>query len=81
METGERRKPPSPRPPSRSHPRPSPPQSESRKQDEDPIGKVYDSVLIRRLGRYLKPYWWQAIVSSVSVTIKSIARRDRPLPG
>ena len=59
-------------------PRPEPPQIQSpqplsRKQDEDPVGKVYDSVLIRRLGRYLKPYWWQAIVSSLSVTLKSIA--------
>src|SRR3974390_1967597 len=43
------------------------------KQDEDPIGKVYDSVLIRRLGRYLKPYWWQAVISSVSVTLKSLS--------
>jgi ATP-binding cassette, subfamily B, multidrug efflux pump len=53
--------------------KPEPPQPQSRKQEEDPVGKVYDSVLIRRLGRYLKPYWWQAIVSSVSVTLKSIA--------
>ena len=44
-----------------------------RKQEEDPVGKVYDSVLIRRLGRYLKPYWWQAAISSVSVTLKSLA--------
>ena len=48
-------------------------QQASRKQEEDPIGKVYDSVLIRRLGRYLKPYWWQAVISSVSVTLKSLA--------
>jgi ATP-binding cassette subfamily B multidrug efflux pump len=43
------------------------------KQDEDPVGKVYDSVLIRRLGHYLKPYWWQATVSALSVTLKSLA--------
>ena len=27
----------------------------AKKSDEDPVGKVYDSVLIRRLGHYLKP--------------------------
>ena len=41
--------------------------------DEDPVGKVYDSRLIKRLGHYLKPYWWQAIVSSVSISLKSIS--------
>jgi ATP-binding cassette, subfamily B, multidrug efflux pump len=50
-----------------------PPKPEVRKQDEDPVGKVYDSVLIRRLGHYLKPYWWQALVSAISVTLKSSA--------
>ena len=44
---------------------------EVRKADEDPVGQVYDSRLIRRLGAYLRPYWLQAIVSSVSVTLKS----------
>jgi len=54
-------------------PRPQPPRPEVRKQDEDPVGKVYDSVLIRRLGRYLKPYWLQAVISAISVTLKSSA--------
>jgi ATP-binding cassette subfamily B multidrug efflux pump len=44
-----------------------------KKADEDPVGKVYDSVLIRRLGRYLKPYWVQAVISSISVTLKSLS--------
>src|SRR5690349_9872360 len=39
-----------------------PAQTDARKQDEDPVGKVYDSVLIRRLARYVKPYWWQALI-------------------
>src|SRR3569833_2060043 len=43
------------------------------KPDEDPVGKVYDSRLIKRLGHYLKPYWWQAAVSSVSISLKSIS--------
>lgn len=45
----------------------------AKKNDEDPVGKVYDSVLVKRLGHYLKPYWVQAIVSSVSVTLKSLS--------
>jgi ATP-binding cassette subfamily B multidrug efflux pump len=48
-------------------------QPDVRKQDEEPIGKVYDAHLIRRLGHYLKPYWWQATISAVSVTLKSLA--------
>src|SRR3569833_1840112 len=43
------------------------------KPDDDPVGKVYDSRLIKRLGHYLKPYWWQAAVSSVSISLKSIS--------
>jgi ATP-binding cassette, subfamily B, multidrug efflux pump len=53
--------------------KPEPAKIDVRKQDEDPVGKVYDSVLIRRLGHYLKPYWWQALISSVSVTLKSLS--------
>src|ERR1700733_5369629 len=43
------------------------------KADEDPVGKVYDSRLMRRLGRYLIPYWWQAWVSAVAVSLKSMS--------
>jgi ATP-binding cassette, subfamily B, multidrug efflux pump len=43
------------------------------KTDEDPVGKVYDSRLMGRLACYLKPYWWQATVSSISVTLKSLS--------
>jgi ATP-binding cassette subfamily B multidrug efflux pump len=53
--------------------KPEPPKPDVRKMDEDPVGKVYDSVLIRRLGHYLKPYWWQAAISSVSVTLKALS--------
>ena len=41
-------------------------------KDEDPVGKVYDSRLIRRLGHYLRPYWWQASVSALAVSLKSL---------
>ena len=46
---------------------------ELRKPDDDPVGKVYDSRLMRRLGHYLLPYWWQATVSAVAVTLKSLS--------
>jgi ATP-binding cassette subfamily B protein len=43
------------------------------KRDEDPVGKVYDSRLMRRLGHYLRPYWVQATVSAISITLKSLS--------
>ena len=45
----------------------------AKKSDEDPVGKVYDSVLIRRLGHYVKPYWVQAVISAIAVTLKSLS--------
>jgi ATP-binding cassette subfamily B protein len=53
--------------------RPDAAKPEPRKADEDPVGKVYDSRLIRRLGAYLRPYWWQAAVSSLSISLKSLS--------
>ncbi|HWG20077.1 MAG TPA: ABC transporter ATP-binding protein [Terracidiphilus sp.] len=47
--------------------------SRGKPADDDPVGKVYDSVLMRRLGHYLKPYWVQAVVSSVAVMLKSLS--------
>jgi len=47
-------------------------QASARKPDEDPVGKVYDGQLARRLFRYLRPYWFQAIVSAIAVSIKSL---------
>jgi len=43
-----------------------------RKGVEDPVGKVYDSRLVRRLGHYLRSYWWQASLSAMAVSLKSI---------
>ena len=62
---------------------PNPAQKESRKPDvrktdEDPVGKVYDSRLMRRLGCYLLPYGWQAAVSAISVTLKSLSDVSGP---
>jgi ATP-binding cassette subfamily B protein len=44
-----------------------------KKRDEDPVGKVYDSRLIRRLAHYLRPYWMQAAISALSISLKSIS--------
>ena len=43
------------------------------KRDEDPVGKVYDSRLVKRLAHYLRPYWGQATVSAFAVSLKSIS--------
>jgi ATP-binding cassette subfamily B protein len=43
------------------------------KPEEDPVGKVYDSRLIRRLGHYLRPYWWQTAISTLAVSLKSLS--------
>src|SRR5580658_257470 len=48
-------------------------QNKPKPKDEDPVGKVYDSRLVRRLGHYLRPYWLQATVSALSVTCKSLS--------
>jgi ATP-binding cassette, subfamily B, multidrug efflux pump len=41
------------------------------RRDEDPVGKVYDSRLMARLGHYLRPYWFQATISALAVSLKS----------
>ena len=43
------------------------------KKDEDPVGKVYDSRLMKRLGHYLRPYWIQATVSALAVSFKTLS--------
>jgi ATP-binding cassette, subfamily B, multidrug efflux pump len=45
---------------------------ELQKRDEDPVGKVYDSRLMKRLGHYVRPYWVQATISSLAVSLKSL---------
>jgi ATP-binding cassette subfamily B protein len=48
-------------------------QKKPKKSDDEVTGKVYDSRLIRRLGHYLRPYWWQATVSTLAVSLKSLS--------
>jgi ATP-binding cassette subfamily B protein len=47
-------------------------QKKPKKPDDDVVGKIYDSRLMRRLGHYLRPYWVQAAVSTVAISLKSM---------
>src|SRR5947209_8224633 len=58
--------------PTTSNPKPAAAKAPARKDDES-VGKVYDSQLARRLGAYVKPYWVQAVIASISVTLKSFS--------
>jgi ATP-binding cassette subfamily B protein len=42
-------------------------------QEEEVIGKAYDSRLMRRLLTYLRPYRWQVAIALVSIVFKSFA--------
>src|ERR1700733_10330002 len=51
-----------------------------RKPDEDPVvGKVYDGRIMRRLSRYIRPYWLEAVISSIAVCIKSLCDVAGPI--
>ena len=53
-------------------------QKKPQKPDDEPDGKVYDSRLMRRLGHYLRPYWWQAAVSTLAISLKSLCDVSGP---
>src|ERR1035437_7877085 len=53
-------------------------QKKTQKPDDEPSGKVYDSRLMRRLGHYLRPYWWQAAVSTLAISLKSLCDVSGP---
>ncbi len=40
-------------------------------QEEDVLGKAYDSRLMRRLLTYLRPYRWQVTIALISIFLKS----------
>ena len=40
-------------------------------QEEEVLGKAYDSRLMRRLLTYLRPYRWQVTIAIVSIVVKS----------
>jgi len=46
---------------------------ETMAQEEEVLGKAYDSRLMRRLLTYLRPYRWQVTVALVSIVLKSFA--------
>ena len=50
-----------------------------KKPDEDPVGKVYDAYLMRRLSRFVRPYWLQAAIASLAVTLKSLCDVAGPI--
>ncbi|HZQ93969.1 MAG TPA: ABC transporter ATP-binding protein [Candidatus Sulfotelmatobacter sp.] len=42
-------------------------------QEEEVLGKAYDSRLMRRLLTYLRPYRWQVVIAIASIILKSFA--------
>ena len=50
-----------------------------RKADDEVVGKVYDARLMRRLGRFVRPYWMQAAIASLSVSLKSVCDVAGPI--
>jgi ATP-binding cassette subfamily B multidrug efflux pump len=42
-------------------------------QEEEVLGKAYDSRLMARLLKYLRPYRWQVAIALVSIALKSFA--------
>jgi ATP-binding cassette subfamily B protein len=50
-----------------------------RKPDEDPVGKVYDAHLMRRLSHFVRPYWLQAGIATLAVTLKSLCDVAGPI--
>ena len=47
-------------------------QEPRRRPDDDVAGKIYDARLMRRLSRYVRPYWLQAVIASLAVILKSL---------
>src|SRR5256885_5755591 len=48
-------------------------------QEEEVIGKAYDSRLMRRLLTYLRPYKWHVVIALVAIVLKSVADVLGPL--
>jgi ATP-binding cassette subfamily B multidrug efflux pump len=42
-------------------------------QEEEVIGKAYDSRLMRRLLTYLRPYKWHVVIALIAIVLKSVA--------
>jgi ATP-binding cassette subfamily B protein len=50
-----------------------------RKSDDEVVGKVYDAQLMRRLGHFVRPYWLQASIASLAVSLKSLCDVAGPI--
>ena len=55
------------------------PKPESRGPDDDVVGKVYDSRLLRRLLTYLRPYKLQTAISATCILLRSFTDVAGPL--
>src|SRR5438876_7892375 len=42
-------------------------------QEEEVLGKAYDSRLMRRLLTYLRPYKWHVVIAIIAIVLKSMA--------
>ncbi len=61
-------------------PKPQPAAEEAKpRREEEAVGKVYDARLMRRLGRYVRPYWLQAAIASFAVSLKSLCDVAGPI--
>ena len=45
-------------------------------QEEEVLGKAYDSRLMKRLLTYLRPYWWQTAVALAAILFKVVLGPD-----
>ncbi len=50
-----------------------------RKADDEVVGKVYDAYLMRRLSHFVRPYWLQAGMATLAVTLKSLCDVAGPI--
>ena len=41
-------------------------------QEEEVLGKAYDSRLMKRLLQYLRPYRWQTAIALASILLKAV---------
>jgi ATP-binding cassette subfamily B protein len=48
-------------------------------QEEEIVGKAYDSRLMRRLLTYLRPYKWHVVIALIAIVLKSVADVLGPL--
>lgn len=46
--------------------------------DDEILGKAYDSVLMRRLLGYLRPYWRQVVLALVAITLGAVVALAQP---